>query len=71
MKNKEEIKNKIEAEEDFIYCPRLGNSLEQLLQKHPEGVDNERIARVLLLTEEEVEEVYQNAIKKIKKGLGI
>ncbi|MDD5650812.1 MAG: hypothetical protein PHF86_10430 [Candidatus Nanoarchaeia archaeon] len=67
--NKEELKEKIENDEDFIYCPRLGNSIKNLLKVHPEGIDNERIAKVMLMTEEEVEEVFQNAVKKIQSFL--
>ena len=71
MTKKKTVKEKIFEEEDFIYCPRLGNSLKKLIDKNPEGVSNERIAKVLMMTEEEVEETYENALKKFRKALGI
>lgn len=69
MTNKEKIKEKIETEEDFIYCPRLGNSLDKFVEKNPDGVDDEKIAKVLLIETEEVETIFQSAISKIRKNL--
>jgi len=43
-KNTEVLKHKIDTEEDFVYCPRLKNSLSNFINKHPNGVDNVRIA---------------------------
>lgn len=70
-KNKEDIEDLIKNDEDFIYCPRLGNSLEKLIEKNPEGVDDERIAKVLLLSEDEVVELFDSAIRKIRSSIGI
>ena len=71
MTVKDRFKKKITTDEDFIYCPRLGNSLEKFIEKYPEGVDDEKIAKVLLMDEEEVEETFQNAIRKIRDNLKI
>ena len=69
MLNKEDIRKKVETEEDFIYCPRLNNSLEKFLIAHPDGIDNAKIAKVLMMTEEEVEAAFQSALKKLKESL--
>lgn len=71
MKKSDNIKEMIETDEDFIYCPRLGNSLKKLMEKNPEGVDDERISKVLLLEEEEVEGIFASAISKIRKHMGL
>lgn len=71
MKNKKEIIKKIEEDEDFIYCPRLGNSLENLLDKHPDGVDDDRIQKVLLISPLKFKELYESAIAKFRKSLGV
>lgn len=68
-KNKAKVKKKIEDEPDFIYCPRLGNSLEKFANMYPEGVDNEKIAKVLLMEQEEVDALFESAINKIRKNL--
>lgn len=65
----EEKKLKLMEEEDFIDCPKFNNSIKQLIEKNPEGVDDETIAKVLNMSVEEVEETYQNAIKKLQKYL--
>jgi len=65
------IKLKIETEDDFIYCPRLGNSLKKLIEKNPDGVDESRIAKVLLISEEEVKELFDSAISKIRNLMEI
>ena len=67
MKDKKMLKKKIAEDADFIYCPRLGNSLSKLLDKHPEGIDDERIQKILLMTEKEVEATYQSALEKLRK----
>jgi len=68
---KKELKERILEDEDFIYCPRLGNSLEKLIEKNPEGVDDERIAKVLLMEEKEVLSIFAQAIEKIKNSIGL
>lgn len=67
----EEKKHKIQNDEDFIDYPKFKNSLSKLIEKYPDGVDTETIAKVLNMTEEEVEETYQNAILKLKNNLGV
>lgn len=71
MKDQETVKKKISEEEDFIYCPRLGNSLIKLIEKNPDGVTDERIQKVLLVSEAELEEHYNSAIKKLRKALKV
>lgn len=63
------IKDKIEMDEDFINSPSHRNSLKVFMSKNPEGVDNSRISKVLMISEEEVEEAYQAALAKIKEQM--
>lgn len=56
-------------DEDYIDSPKFKYSLKELLEKNPDGVDNEAISKVLNMSVEEVEEVYQSAIKKLQKTL--
>jgi uncharacterized membrane protein YheB (UPF0754 family) len=67
----EEKKRKLEEDEDFIDYPKFKNSLTKLIEKYPEGVDQETIAKVLMMSEEEVEETYASAIKKLQISLGV
>ncbi len=63
------LQKKITEDPDFIYCPRLGNSLKKLINKHPEGVDDERLEKVLLMTSDEIEAIYQAALSKLRKSI--
>lgn len=71
MSDKNKLKKKIENDPDFIYCPRLGNSLKIFLEKYPEGVEDSKIAKNLLIEEEDVEAIFQSAINKIRKSMGV
>jgi hypothetical protein len=70
-KDKERLQRKIEEDSDFIYCPRLNNSMDSFIRTHPDGVDNERISKVLLVDEEEVRSIFESALRKIRKKLGL
>lgn len=70
-KTKEDIQELIFHNEDFIHCPRLGNSLEKLIDKNPDGVDDKRIAKVLLMSEEEVKRIFASALFKLRKAIGL
>ena len=58
-------------DEDFIYCPRLGNSLGQLMDitDNSTGVSDERICKVLLISKKELDSIYNSALVKLRKAL--
>jgi hypothetical protein len=70
MINKEDFKKKVLEEEDFIKCPRSGNSLQKFLAKSVEEVENKTIAKLLLIEPEEVQKIYDEAVQLIKEDLG-
>ena len=65
------LKKRILEEEDFIYCPRLGNSLSKLVQKNPDGVEDERIEKVLLMSQKDIKKWYNSALEKLRNALNI
>jgi len=69
MKDKKTLRKKIQEDPDFIYCPRLGNSLKKLVDNNPDGIDDERIEKVLLLSAKEVEDIYNSALEKLRRSL--
>jgi GTP cyclohydrolase I len=69
--NKEEEKKKIETDPDYIYCPSAENSLEKFLTKHPEGVNDEKAAQVLMTTPDKVRKYYDEAVELIKRDMGV
>jgi len=66
---KEDLKAKVLEEKDYIKCPKFNNSLNKYLAKSPEIVEDKAIARLLMINPEEVEKIYQEAVKKIKEDM--
>lgn len=65
----EEKKLRIIKEQDFIDYPKFKNSLSKLIEKYPDGVDDETIAKVLNIPVKEVKKLYESAIEKLRKNL--
>lgn len=57
---------KLYTDPNYIALKRFGYSLEQLLQRYPDGCPDRVIAQALLIPEEEVEEVYQSIVQKLR-----
>lgn len=66
---KSEMLKKIAEDEDYIRCPKFSNSLNKFTQKNSEGVENSTIARLLMMSEEEVEKAYQEAVQMIREAM--
>jgi hypothetical protein len=69
--DKQRAKELIETDEDFVFSQKYNFSLKQMLNKNPSGLDDEAIAKALMMTVEEVEEEFLMAVAKIKKALGV
>lgn len=67
--DKNDTKKRVNTEEDFVHSPRFGNSLRRFLIKNSDGVDNATIAKVLMMTEEEVERLYEEAINELREEM--
>ena len=67
--DKEDISKRVAEEEDYIRCPKFSNSLSKFLAKNSEGVENSVIARLLMIPEEKVEEVYGEAVQQLRKEM--
>ncbi len=60
---------KIMEEDDFIKAPKYGNSLNKYLAKNDRILENKAISRLLLISEQEVERLYQEAIVELRKAM--
>lgn len=60
---------KIIEDEDYVRCPKFSNSLNKFTQKNSEGVENSIIARLLMMSEEEVEKTYLEAVAMLKEAM--
>lgn len=66
---KNEIQRRVLEDEDYIRCPKCSNSLNKYLLKNPEGAKDDIIARFLSITEEKVRELYEEAVKILRKDM--
>jgi hypothetical protein len=63
------MKNKIEHEGDFIALKRFDFSLKKLLERYPDGAPAHVIAQALMISEEDLEVMYQNILLKLRKAI--
>ena len=66
---KSELMSKITKDEDFIHAPKYGNSLSRLLAKTDNLLENNAIARLLLISSDDVERIYQESIEELRKEM--
>ena len=71
MPSVDEIRSRIETEPDFVNLKRFDFSLEKVLEKYPEGAPPRLVAQALLMTEEEVEELFQETVVKLREVMKV
>lgn len=66
---KSEMQKKIREIEDLIHSPKCQNSLNKFLSKTENVLKNSAIAKLLLITEEEVEKIYEESVAILKEKM--
>lgn len=59
----------IETLPDYVNIKRFDYSLEKLLDRYPNGAPDRVIAQALEMSEDEVKQLYEQALEKLKKEL--
>lgn len=67
--DKETIKRRIQEEEDYIRAPKFSNSLNKFTSKNSDGAEDSTIARLLQIPEEEVQEIYDEAVEMLREKM--
>lgn len=67
--DKSETMRKVKEDEDFIHAPKFGNSLNKYLAKTDGMLENNAIGRLLLISDVEVEAIYQESIAELRKEM--
>lgn len=68
--NQEDIekKEKLNTDPDFIDAPKYGNSMKTFFEENPnKDLNDNQIARMLGLTANELNDIYTQSLKKLKK----
>ncbi len=69
MIKRDELFNKISRDSDFINSPKHENSLKLFLEQYPDGAPDAAICKALCITQKELDELYANAILKLREGM--
>lgn len=67
----DDVKLLLKEDPDFIFSKKFDFSLKNLLERYPEGVSNKMIAKVLLMSEIDVNKTLTDVLTKIRKRLKI
>jgi hypothetical protein len=66
---KDNLLKRILEEDDFVHAPKFGNSLNKVLAKSDNILENGAIGRLLLIPPDEVERIYQESVVELRKGM--
>ena len=67
----QDVTKMLEELPDFIAIKRYNNSLAELEKRYPENIPNHIVALALNLTEEQVEERYQQIVACLRQDIGV
>lgn len=65
----EERDIKLESDRDFILSKRYNDSLRLILKDNPNGIPDRVICRILKISQEELEKIYNRAILSMRSKL--
>lgn len=60
---------KIRTDPDFVNLKRYDYSLTGVLERFPNGASTKTIASALMISPEEVDEIYSGIVQKLRQGL--
>jgi hypothetical protein len=67
----DEIKTLISDDEDYVYLKRFNFSLRNVLERYSDGCPDRIIAQALCMSEEEVNEMYEYIIIRLRAFMGV
>jgi hypothetical protein len=69
MTDKNELQQKVLNEEDYVRAPKFSNSLAKFVARNSDGVENATIARLLMIPEDQVEKIYEEAVELLREEM--
>jgi len=66
----DESKKRILNEPDYINLKRFDYSLAKLMERYPDGAPDKVIASALMMTEVDVDELYEDVVQKLRALIG-
>jgi hypothetical protein len=62
----EAVRDKINNDPSYVHAPSLGNDIEAVLLKHPDGCTDRVIASLLQIEVEDVANLYEEIVNKLR-----
>ncbi len=69
VRHKARIQEKINNDPDYIYCKKYKNSIAEILKKHPNGIPDNIISKVLRLKPNQLSIIFSKILTKLRDGL--
>jgi hypothetical protein len=69
--NDEDTRRRLYDEPDFVASKRYDYSLKEMEERYPEVVPDNVIATVLMLSEEEVNALYETVVRRFRDLMGV
>ena len=66
-----EAKALISNDPDFVHLKRFDFSLAKLVERHPGGVPDRMIAAALMVTEDDVRDMYEDIVQKLRRAMRV
>jgi len=67
----DDIRDRIDTDQDFVNLKKFDYSLEKTLEHYPDGAPPKVVAQALMMSETEVEELYQRIISKLRSAMKV
>lgn len=67
----QEAKKRLIDDRDFVYSKKFKYSLKNILRKYPDGVPLKIISQVLLMSEDELSDLEETIVLKIRQKLNV
>ena len=69
--NTDEVRRKILRDEDFVFLKRHDYSLKKAMERYADGAPDHVIASALMVTEDEVQPMYDAVVAKLRRLMGV
>ena len=66
-----EAKLLVLSDSDFVYLKRFDFSMTKLAERHPAGVPDRVIAAGLMITEDDVRDLYEDIVLKLRRTMKV
>lgn len=67
----DQARKMLHEDPDFIALKRYDYSLKKLMERYPDGCPDRVIASALMITEDDVENMHQEIVLKLRAAMGV